>query len=228
MSTHTDAQTDWTPSASDVTHRTRPTAWAQDLMSRRTDGSWVILDTETTGLDESAELVQIGVLSASGHVLLDALIRPAGPIPPDATAIHGLTNDHMRHALPYSSIHLALAEILALRDVVTYNAAFDDRLLTQTQLLHNLSSPLLARSWQCAMDQYATWIGAWNRRTKTYRYRKLPGAGHSAIADCRATLALIETMAYAHEKTHTPAQTISDRTRAPELDLERALEAEAQ
>jgi len=53
----------------------------------------LILDTETTGLDEHAEIVEIAVIDCTGAVLLDTLVRPAGPIPAEAVEIHGITNE---------------------------------------------------------------------------------------------------------------------------------------
>lgn len=55
--------------------------------------NYIILDTETTGLDNTAEIVEISVINDQGEVLLDTLIKPTKPIPGDATAIHGITNE---------------------------------------------------------------------------------------------------------------------------------------
>lgn len=46
----------------------RPASWARDFM-RRDD--WVLLDTETTGLDSNAEIIDLAVLDRHGTVLLD-------------------------------------------------------------------------------------------------------------------------------------------------------------
>ena len=53
----------------------------------------VVFDTETTGLDGGAEIVEVSCVNGRGEVLLDTLVRPAGPIPADATAIHGIGYD---------------------------------------------------------------------------------------------------------------------------------------
>lgn len=39
----------------------------------------LILDTETTGLEEHAEIVEIAVIDYTGAVLLETLVRPDGP-----------------------------------------------------------------------------------------------------------------------------------------------------
>jgi len=49
----------------------------------------VILDTETSGLDSRAEIVEIAVVDTDGRVLVNTLVKPSRPIPPDVSAIHG-------------------------------------------------------------------------------------------------------------------------------------------
>ena len=53
--------------------------WAQALL--RDPSRWVMLDTETTGLGEADEIVQIAVISPSGETLINSLLRPSKPIP---------------------------------------------------------------------------------------------------------------------------------------------------
>ena len=64
-------------------------AWAAAAL---TDPNLVILDTETTGLYDPARIVDIAVTTAAGDVLLDTLVDPGVPIPPEATAVHGITD----------------------------------------------------------------------------------------------------------------------------------------
>lgn len=50
-------------------------------------------------------------------------------------------------------------------------------------------------SWDCAMLPYSAYIGDWDDYLKSYKWQKLPGGDHSAIGDCRSTLAIINKMA---------------------------------
>jgi DNA polymerase III epsilon subunit-like protein len=167
--------------------------------ARRVGGGWVILDTETTGLDGLAEVVQIGVLSPTGEPLLDTLVRPTRPIPPDATAIHGITNAAVAAAPSYPLVHPHLEAALRGKMVITYNANYDARLLRQTALLHRM--PAIAAMWQCAMERYAAYAGRWSDRHGHFMWQPLPRSGtrrfatHQALDDCRATLDLIQRMA---------------------------------
>src|SRR6266511_2362154 len=64
--------------------------WARGVLS-----DWsavIILDTETTGLDLSAEIVQISLITIDGASLFDSLVKPTQPIPPEVTAIYHITD----------------------------------------------------------------------------------------------------------------------------------------
>ena len=67
-----------------MTHnnRQRSIEQAREIMH----DSLVVFDTETTGLRTSAEIVEISIISVTGAVLLDTLLRPVHPIPEEATA----------------------------------------------------------------------------------------------------------------------------------------------
>ena len=61
-------------------------------------GNLVVLDTETTGLDGHAEVIQIAVVDRSGAVLLDSLVKPTCPVPAEATAVHGISDSDLVNA----------------------------------------------------------------------------------------------------------------------------------
>ena len=58
----------------------------------------LILDTETTGLGDEAEICEIAVIRQDGSVVLDTLVRPTGKISEDATRVHGITDADVRDA----------------------------------------------------------------------------------------------------------------------------------
>jgi DNA polymerase-3 subunit epsilon len=175
-----------------VTDREKATFWARSLLDR---GDWVILDTETTGISAGDEIVQIAVLSSQEEVLLNTLVRPTQPIPPQATAIHGITDVEVADAPPFPEVFERLQEITKGKTVVIYNAQFDLRLIRQTLSRHGaFSCGLDDDQAECAMLQYAAWFGeVWS--DGGYKWQKLRGGDHTALGDCRATLALIRTMA---------------------------------
>lgn len=165
--------------------------WAADLMSRQ---DWVIFDTETTGLTLTAEIVQIGVLSPRGDVLMDTLVRPMGRIEQAAQAIHGISDKAAARGEPFPAVYGRLVELFRDRQVITYNADFDRRMLFQCVGRYQRLEWVPMTS-VCAMLQYARWYGDWNSYRSDYRWQRLPGGDHSVIGDCRATLRLIHEMA---------------------------------
>ena len=158
---------------------------------------WVILDTETTGLDCLAEIVEISIIAADGRVLLDTLVRPLNPIPQVATAIHHITDVMVAAAPTFSQVYAELVEQIQGRMVVTYNAAFDRRMVQQA-LQRSKLPPLSQVRWTCAMQQYARYMGEWSPKWQAYRWPRLSGGDHSALGDCRATLRLLQQMAASH------------------------------
>lgn len=101
----------------------------------------LFLDTETTGLDASAEIIEIAILDAAGAVLLDTLVKPVGPIQPEATAVNGITEQDVMHAPTWRDVGQQVAGIVADRLVIAHNADFDNRMLRQTCTLHGLDVP---------------------------------------------------------------------------------------
>jgi DNA polymerase III epsilon subunit-like protein len=153
--------------------------WARRILD---DPACVILDTETTGLHDSARIVEIAVLGVDGTVLLDSLVNPGAPIPAEAARIHGITDTAVSTAPTFSDLLVPLTTALHGRRVVIYNRDFDKRRLA-IELHHhyrarlaNLEKPdhgrrcihpaarawLAAQTWEeCAMQAYAEWCGDW-------------------------------------------------------------------
>jgi len=176
--------------------RAAAASWAMNLLSR-TDV--VILDLETCGLYEMAHICEIAIIRPDGSELLNTRVRPAIPIPADATAIHGISDSDVAQA---PSIHLIAHGLNALLDgvqtIVTYNASFDrgamDLSLTAGDIHPDWKRWAASWQWQCAMNRYAEWYGDWSDYHGNYRYQPLNG-GHNALADCRACLNRIRQMA---------------------------------
>lgn len=193
-----------------VDDRAAATAWARGLLER-TD--WVILDTETCGLYDMAYICEIAVIRPDGSELLNTRVRPAIPIPAAATEIHWITNFQVESALPIQVISGRLDSLLhGVKTIVTYNAEFDRAAMDLSlSTCHSPEDPenILAAEiwggwtakweWECAMLQYAAWIGEWSAQHGRYRYQRLNG-GHSALSDCLACLNRIREMAEVGEK----------------------------
>jgi DNA polymerase-3 subunit epsilon len=85
----------------------------------------VLIDLETTGIDPARDkIVEIALLriEPDGTELLRARrIDPERPIPPEATAVHGIRDEDVAGAPPFRRVARSLFELLAGADVGGYN-----------------------------------------------------------------------------------------------------------
>lgn len=176
----------------------------------------LILDTETTGLGEDAEIVEISLINSSGATLLSTLVKPLKPIPAEATAIHGITNAMVENAPSWPGVLARLCELISGQTVVIYNRDYDTRLIDQTNAAWGAAIPLdIERpEFACAMLTYAEFYGQTDSKRGGYKWQKLTEAvkqqgvdnqagAHRAIFDCLSTLRLIKAMATDNRHHHS-------------------------
>lgn len=168
------------------------TLWARTMLDR---SDWVILDTETTGLGGTDEVVQVSIMGKDGAELFNSLVKPTCEIDPRAEAVHGISKELLQNAPCFAEVWPKIIEAIGENGVVIYNADFDVRMLRQSAWAARISPDTVSFLCYDAMEQYAKWYGEWNEYRGSFRWQKLPGGDHSAMGDCRATLALIQRMA---------------------------------
>jgi DNA polymerase III epsilon subunit-like protein len=159
----------------------------------------VFLDTETTGLRGDDQVCQVALVSKSGRVVLDTLVKPTIPIPEHTSVIHGITDDMVQAAPSMGALWSELRGLLLSSTVVIYNADFDLRLLAQSLRAHGIEmigGDGVTLDSTCAMRLFAQYNGEWDDYHGHYRWRKLGEAGrlvgaklpegmqpHTALAD---------------------------------------------
>jgi DNA polymerase-3 subunit epsilon len=136
----------------------------------------IYLDTETTGLDASAEIIEVSLIDFDGRPLFESLVRPARPIPPDATRIHGLSDSDVLAAPAWPQVWAGLAPLVHGQTVATYNAAFDRKMLQQTHTWYQLDWSDQASRFFCIMELYARFYGARRRNSSGFRWHSLDEA----------------------------------------------------
>jgi DNA polymerase-3 subunit epsilon len=163
----------------------------------------LFIDTETTGLDRNAEIVEIAIIDHDGSILMDSLIRPVREIPRDAMRVHHISNEMVANARSWPVLWPDLRAILHGRLLAFYNEEFDMRMIRQT---HEQFTPWKENfSTFCVMKLFAQFKGEWDPRRRGYRYFKLEDAGrdakiplpnsHRAADDTLLTRALLEFIA---------------------------------
>ena len=171
----------------------------------------VIFDTETTGLDSDAEIIEISCITAHGSVLLDTLVKPTTSVPEDATRIHGLCDADLVAAPTILELEPRIKALFDHRTVGSYNLAYDTRLVGQS--LHKARGGRPAdRDWDdsnfCIMELYAQFWGDWHDYHGSYTWQALgnaldqcgitiEGPLHRVLADARGALAVLQYVAAA-------------------------------
>jgi DNA polymerase-3 subunit epsilon len=166
-----------------------------------------VLDTETTGLDiATSRIVELGIVTIENGKMTDAfsiLLNPREPIPAAATAIHGISDEHVCDSLTFQEFcnDIAVADILC-----AYNARFDKGMMIAEYLRAGVPCPAWLHAdahwidplvWARAHEPYASGAG----RYKLSRVAARLGVGftelaaHRVLADCSATGKVLDKLA---------------------------------
>ncbi len=164
----------------------------------------LFFDTETTGLNKSAEIVEIGVVDAEGKTVLESLVRPRLRIPADAIAVHGISNEMVSDAPTWAEIWPDVRQLFGGRRVGIFNADFDLRMMRQSHGQHGLPWEELGGSAFCVMKMYARYYGE-RLGVRNAKWQSLKNAGrqcgialpnsHRAVGDARLACAIFRYMA---------------------------------
>jgi len=148
----------------------------RDFARQQIEKRPLYLDTETTGLDKNAEIVEIAIVEYDGSLLFQSLVRPSRPIPPEVVAVHGIRDEEVKTAPPWPVVWNSLRPLVRGRLIAAYNAEFDRRMMEQSLTRYGLR-------WQDTfstldiMQIFAEFRGEWDPGRRAYRYFKLEEAG---------------------------------------------------
>ena len=152
----------------------------------------LFLDTETTGLSNTDEIVEIAIIDHDGRTLLNEFVKPARRIPLEAILIHGINDGMVANSLSWPILWATQVRPLVFgKSIGIYNASFDLRMMRQS----NTPNPAVLNSLRTfdILVLYASFYGEWDTTRRSYRYQSLEKAGkqcnialpnaHRALAD---------------------------------------------
>lgn len=175
------------------------------------DDELVVFDTETTGFHSTDEIIQIAAINVHGETLLNTYLRPQQPIL--NTQYHGITDEMVKGAPTFDHVYPSILSAFEGKTVVAYNYDYDSRMLKQC--CDRYQCERFPLRFDCAMELYSAFYGEWDSYHGNYRWQKLraavkrfdlefDGEEHNALADCKATLAVLKKMAEWHDTQQTP------------------------
>ncbi len=97
--------------------------------SRIEEAVFTFIDVETTGLSpRTTRVCEVAAISFRGAERLGKLaelVNPGGPIPPEVSKIHGITDDMVKSSPSFGGVVPGLLALLENSVVVAHNAEFD-------------------------------------------------------------------------------------------------------
>jgi DNA polymerase-3 subunit alpha (Gram-positive type) len=107
--------------------------------------TFVLYDTETTGLSPRKErIIEIAATKFLGGKVLEEkawLINPGRPIPPEAMAIHHITDADVRDKPDFKTVYPEFEQFIRGAVVMAHNAKFDVGFIREECVRNNLQPP---------------------------------------------------------------------------------------
>jgi DNA polymerase-3 subunit epsilon len=164
----------------------------------------VYIDTETTGISQSDEIIEIAIVDNSGQVIYESFVRPGQPIPPDATRVNHITDDMVQGKPTWPAIWPTVRSFVFGKIICAYNAKFDMRMMQQSLVKYGMPWKENLKSF-CVMELYARFRGDFDPNRRAYRIYSLDNAriqcgislpnSHRAAADTLLARELLYYMA---------------------------------
>ncbi|MFO7668491.1 MAG: 3'-5' exonuclease [Bacteroidales bacterium] len=157
----------------------------------------IFFDLETTGINVASDrIVEISYLKVDlqGHETSRTLrVNPGIPIPAEATQIHGITDDDVKHSPGFNEVGKTIAREFEGCDLAGYNSVkFDIPLLAEEFLRAGIEIDLKRRKF---VDVQVIFMKM-EQRTLAAAYKFFLGRefadAHSAEADTRATYEILQ------------------------------------
>ncbi|MGO2236027.1 MAG: 3'-5' exonuclease [Marinomonas sp.] len=114
------------------------------------------LDTETTGLSNRDEIIELSICTRDKQVVFDSILTSKVPCSAQARAVHGITDEQIANGMPIESAKTALLKLLEGKTIISFNVDFDCKMLFQTFGITTYKRFCVMKWSQSALD-YEKW-----------------------------------------------------------------------
>lgn len=122
--------------------------WAEEVIN---SGKHLLVDIESTGGAFFDEAIEIAIADiANRKIVYNSLLKPTTHINPHAQRVHGIDYRMLANAPYLDQEYVKINRIIQDKVLVSYNIAFDSRILLQSYGKYDLSLPE-GLSWECMM-----------------------------------------------------------------------------
>ncbi|GHE86241.1 3'-5' exonuclease [Thalassotalea profundi] len=116
-------------SATSKTIETEETVESKNDNSEESDeeylNSFVVIDTETTGISEGYQVIEIAVVDMNENVLLSERVKPNIPIEQGATKVHGIVEGDLSNSESFASLTERFLFAIQGKRIAGYNLQYD-------------------------------------------------------------------------------------------------------
>jgi len=174
----------------------------------------VFFDLETTGTDiNKSRIVQaafIKILSSGEYVKKKFLINPGCPIPPEATAVHKITDEIVKDQPKFSHFAIEIYEFINDSDIGGFNSnLFDVPLIIEEFVRCNIIFSILGKSFIDVRNMYVQL----KPRTLGAAYQDYTGKtlqdAHDADVDIEGTIEVFMAMINQNEELPTSIEELA-------------------
>ena len=153
----------------------------------------LFIDTETTGINDDDQIVEIAIVDAEGEPLFHSLVRPSIPVSEGAARVHGISDTELAEAPSWTKVYDDVRELIAGRMLVAHNASFDDQMIRQTCRAYGLRP--IDSQWRCTMSLLTQMNGGrWPRLGAALELAGIdepPGDSHRALHDAECVRRIV-------------------------------------
>lgn len=176
----------------------------------------VVLDTETTGLTDGDDIIQLAAVNGYGRTVIDSYYRPWKDSWPEAEAVNGITPEAVSGCGHIESDMARIAGTLRQAHVVVcYNVPFDMGYLAAAGLRGRYRTFDAMEAFAEVYGERAEWLPPGDDGLPPYKWQKLTtaarhygltwdGKAHGARADADMTLRVLKAMARERMDTDNP------------------------